>query len=143
MSALTCRSTAARVNLLRRQCVPRVARCHRRAGFAGVLKWSGSATRSSGTSSVNECEADRTHRCRYPERLGREIGMIEFVVRLDSRCQARMCATAEAREAATLVQCVFESLAFRGVHSQELHATSLQPLLEKVIPARRELSCEH
>lgn len=34
--------------------------------------------------------------------------MIEFVVKLDSRCQARMYSTAEAREAAALVQCLFE-----------------------------------
>lgn len=47
----------------------------------------------------------------------------------------RRLSAAEARGAAILLQCLFEGLAFRAVRSPELSATSLRPLLEKVISA--------
>jgi len=49
--------------------------------------------------------------------------------------EGKQLSAAEARGAAILLQCLFEGLAFRVVRSPELSATSLRPLLEKVIAA--------
>jgi AcrR family transcriptional regulator len=52
-----------------------------------------------------------------------------------ARAEGRRIPAAAARGRAVLLQCLFEGLAFRVVRSPELSATSLQPLLEKVMAA--------
>lgn len=56
-------------------------------------------------------------------------------IRRAARADGRQLSSAAACERAMLLQCLFEGLAFRVVRSPELSATSLRPLLEKVIAA--------